>query len=806
MKKLILLLISIFFWGFCFAVDVSEINFTYNKTLSKLYSSDRINAYFDGDYIYVISTNSSKIVLDKYYLESLANTYTYTPTLGSIYNLDCSFTNLTYYFGGSRNGLGFLCFYTNVLSSTSQEAYLTTFNISGNKTDYGVYGYWSGSSVYRPNTPASCNVPLDDLTNECYNDFWLWKQTGSATDLRYTTADYIGYQFVGNGILDLPVDYEYPDDVQLSDCGGMYHIAIMKNTKVYDLIYDYNRTFKNVKLFSNYLLNASVDSWTISCRDVGDESYISFVSDSDFGSDRVFEFRRFIVNETGYDIYSVRSDIYNQTDIWVNYINKPRFVQEGEDYYLIFIDDLNNLVYLSGKTSYLPPSYPTYDLMFENITKPVNNVIGNNMTTYAYINNTNPDGKYYLFECDYLSPLGYHYYPNSCGYIDAYDVIKINVSMVANELGVWTLNSCSIYVATNSSCSDVSLSEERSDLGNWIISEPPELGVSKSPRRCYDVMNEWFAKRYGVPFGDKLFLDGSNVEGDGYEIGYNSWVNVSQMLTSCNIYGTPILNEIWFKDNAPYKRSFYVFSNSGKAIVVFQDKDDVVVWDNATYSVGVCDGVCYEILSDKGMVYYYNFTDAEGVVIMLYSNIHKNSLGDDLRYGRFYLHEIRHSDNLYWGYEGGSFYPLQDQYSIYMPSEEQLNSRFVIKRGLDEYYYDTFNVSTYGFCFNITNSGYYELDDDIYSAVSIPNCINIQVSDVVLNLRGHKIVQLIGGSAGGVNVEPSSSFVWTDAGCSGCLSNITITDGSIERFSYIALSIGGVKNSVFNNLKIMNNE
>lgn len=545
-----------------------------------------------------------------------------------------------------------------------------------------------------------------------------------------------------------------------------------------------------------------------------------------------------------------------------------------------------------------------------DVLPPANTYIGYGMQTDFTLREMVGSGHYYLVDCDYVSPTGRHYYPSTgCNYIGAYSVISDFVTRRADQLGTWYVASCSVYTATDSSCGVLTFQKEVDNIGYYLVSTPPTLGVSSPPRKCIDTMKAWFLNKYGKPWGgsfslstsskptgrsgtcydeclsrgytygacsvfpagtnigtwgsygcfflehcyctgtanittvdetnvDGLFIDGKyDVAQNGDSITDDEWGNVLQLLGLC--YDTtgyvPTLKEMWFKDTyGSTKRTFMVFVKQTKdvgvpmmnsGLVAFQDGEDLMVWDNVVISVASGRAnVSWELLSDKGMAYYYFWntgnSSAEGVVVMPYSDvlpiynystIPYTVLGYR-RWARFHLHEIIPNEQLYWGYEGmsvDSMYPLQDSDSLYFPREAYPNARFkIVNYGRGYSLYDTFNVSSYGFCREIKSSGRYTFNDDVYSVVPRSPCIYITASNVELDLKGHKLESITGGGSIGIAVEPPSPFVWGDSPvrCDNCVSGINIHDGSIIGFSHSGLNVGGIKNSSFSNLNFKLNE
>ena len=306
----------------------SNINFDYNATLITNDLSDRIYAYnYPTNESWIISYQTL-IGADNLYassfnegLDTLLLTTSITSNGVTMTDSDCSF-----YDGNSTYGNVFKCI--SVSGTTTRNENSWWFKLDTNTRQFinSAQGT-SGNYLY---FPSVANTRLE-----------LWKQTSSSSDLKYTLTNNYGTNFVGDGTLDLPISYENIEDMQLRDCGGMYHVVILKNSKVYDLIYDYSRNYKIVYLFSPIDWITTVNDYGLWCDNNTNSLYVTVVNNT-FNEGKI-SFQKW--NTGIYSLTNVWSEILNQTTIepLVNgtsgyYINKPFLTKDRYNRFYLFYE------------------------------------------------------------------------------------------------------------------------------------------------------------------------------------------------------------------------------------------------------------------------------------------------------------------------------------------------------------------------------------------------------------------------------------------------------------------------------------
>lgn len=123
----------------------------------------------------------------------------------------------------------------------THDAYIFRFDFNGT-------GFTTLDSEQRPNdvnavrVPAVANRYADKDTG---NPLLLWDNLYNAVrtdDLRYTIDNEFhgGYPstYSGDGAFNLPPTYHKPDDVQVAWCNGAYHVLVIKDGGLFDLVYD----------------------------------------------------------------------------------------------------------------------------------------------------------------------------------------------------------------------------------------------------------------------------------------------------------------------------------------------------------------------------------------------------------------------------------------------------------------------------------------------------------------------------------------------------------------------------------------
>lgn len=307
-----------------------EFNFDANKSLVTDDFTDRIKAFDNGTYWFVTYQDSqSNRTIDKldHTFTSLSSSVMNCGGYSSCNHSDCEINEylvggLCYECFGVYSNFPTLSFYYSSIGkywlSNDTKTYLSTVPST----------YPTSNRLY----PASSNSLLK-----------IWKEAGSATDGKYT----ITQNLVGDGTFDFPSVYENPQDIQALECGGNYHVVILKSNKVYDLVYDFSRNFKNV-----YQLSAS--NWYILENDYGistDNETLYFVTVNQSDTIRnptltdipVMNIQGWVC---GYDqIINLYSKFFNQTDIQILantttgiYIKKPYFTKSDFDKNYLFYE------------------------------------------------------------------------------------------------------------------------------------------------------------------------------------------------------------------------------------------------------------------------------------------------------------------------------------------------------------------------------------------------------------------------------------------------------------------------------------
>lgn len=171
--------------------------------------------------------------------------------------------------------------------------------------------------------PACVNRYEDTTTG---NPLKVWDNLFNGNrkaDLRYTIDDdFHGTYpstFPGDGELNLPTTYEYPDDVQLVYCNNAYHLVIKNGTSIYDLIYDTSEDFGGGFTYKN-IYSFTVTDWVVNDGDYGvttidNTLYLVMVNDTGgVNESGLINFQSWECGDD-YTLTNVFVETYNQTEI-----------------------------------------------------------------------------------------------------------------------------------------------------------------------------------------------------------------------------------------------------------------------------------------------------------------------------------------------------------------------------------------------------------------------------------------------------------------------------------------------------------
>lgn len=368
MNKL-LVFIPLLFLFFFIPVGLSNnINFDFNYTILTKDITDRIYAYnYPSNESWFISTiYDSKLQinkLDETFSTVLINGNTFcSPFNYGCLRSDCILKeNITL-------GLGLECISDEESGGNSQGS-INFFKLNDLSKTQLSYGGYAGSNIYKLLYGSISDLELK-----------LWKQQVASSDLRYTDASNIlGNQFIGSGSFDLPTTYENIEDLQIRSCGGMYHVILLKNSKIYDLIYDYSKTYKTVYLFSPIDWITTENNYGVWCDNNTNSLYVTIVNNT-FNEGKI-SFQKW--NTGVYTLINVWAEIYNQTIIEPNvngtsgyYIAKPFLTKDRFNRFYLFYEyniPSTNQLRVSADTSCVCGSWTNTTECSDNYVKQVRN-------------------------------------------------------------------------------------------------------------------------------------------------------------------------------------------------------------------------------------------------------------------------------------------------------------------------------------------------------------------------------------------------------------------------------------------------
>lgn len=298
MKICNILLVLFLSFGFVYAYDFN-FNSTENLVTASTGISNGLHAYNPNGTLYVSSGIDGNIQID-----SFDSDFTNIKSVSvecSAYGGDCEYFDC-YIKENLTLGTGFECIGDEDLAN--DYARMTFVPLSSMSPTYLNTGVGSGSTnsiIY----PAVSDTALK-----------IWKHGVAENDLRYTITQNFGTDLVGDGAFDLPTTYENVNDIDLVECGGMYHVLISKNGNVYDLIYDYDRNYKTVYLLSPTDWNVSTNQEKYSgwCDKTSSPYSLLFVLVNKTDTFGNVSIQKWAVNPT-YTLTNVWSEILSQNEV-----------------------------------------------------------------------------------------------------------------------------------------------------------------------------------------------------------------------------------------------------------------------------------------------------------------------------------------------------------------------------------------------------------------------------------------------------------------------------------------------------------
>jgi len=336
MKKLLILLLVL---SFSF-VNVSSTTFDFEltKNLGNINVDENIKAVWNSieEKWEIMYIDSNKDIIAKSFDSTFIELDSDSETCG----LDtCEYGDCNYVIADERY---WICIADE--SGGTHDAYIFRYDFDGT-------GFTTLDTEQRSNTlfgvrvPAVANRYADADTG---NPLILWDNLNGFgvrdEDLRYTISnDFQGFYpstFSGDGAFNLPTTYETPDDVQVAWCNGAYHVLLIKDGGLFDIVYDDNEdTFTQFK--NQYSMSPSFDgnitTGNYSVTSIDDVLYLAVTGE--IGGVKKVSLQAWACN-----------DDFTLTNVYTENINQDSIRTTDTDFY----DDNNAVLIMNMEDSSSP--------------------------------------------------------------------------------------------------------------------------------------------------------------------------------------------------------------------------------------------------------------------------------------------------------------------------------------------------------------------------------------------------------------------------------------------------------------------
>lgn len=288
-------------------INAHDFDFTnlYDITgISTTQVKSRISAYEFNDtdwYVsYQLGDGSS---LNNYKFEKVdTQTYTNIETFtwgcgGGTKGCEYSFCN---YIDSIKGNERYSCIGSTPQDPTNYKASIGEFYFN-NETSYTLTSQQKASLQYKP-----------ELIGIAHNSqLKIWNDKVSTGDPRYSLNDVIGVTFGGDGSFNLPTIYEDPDDIQVEQCGGAYHVVVKKGNTIVDLLYNFNLEYQNkLYLFSYPNFHSSDFNYGLLVETTDQDQFLYFTQTNN----TKIVFQKWSC-EDNYELSPVFEKVYDTIDI-----------------------------------------------------------------------------------------------------------------------------------------------------------------------------------------------------------------------------------------------------------------------------------------------------------------------------------------------------------------------------------------------------------------------------------------------------------------------------------------------------------